>query len=126
MKFTEISKIEKIKKLIDNGNLSEAFTEVCEFMSREPDSPVPHNILGIIYDIQGEKTRAMNHFRAACALDGTYLPSRCNLYLAAGISGKGVMKFYPEECSEEQKDNYIIRYEKGVGYIEKEAKNNGK
>lgn len=55
------------------------FGLICETMERYPDAPHPHNLLGILLEKSGNHSLAMKHFRAAWALDPTYLPARHNL-----------------------------------------------
>lgn len=81
------SDVKKImKKLIDNvkelnydGKYSEAIALVSESMQRYPHSPEPHNLMGIIMEVQHNHVAAMKHFRAAWALDPTYTPAQYNL-----------------------------------------------
>lgn len=48
-------------------------------MQEYPDSPEPHNLLGILLEKEGLHASAMRHFRAAIDLDPTYLPAKENL-----------------------------------------------
>lgn len=43
------------------------------------DSPEPHNLIGIIFEFRNEFERARAHYRAALALDPSYLPAARNL-----------------------------------------------
>ena len=49
---------------------------ICEAMGKFPNAPEPHNLLGIVMEQEGDHAGAMKHFRAAYALDPTYLPAR--------------------------------------------------
>lgn len=49
---------------------------ICEAMEKFPNAPEPHNLLGIVMEQEGDHAGAMKHFRAAYALDPTYLPAR--------------------------------------------------
>ena len=40
----------EMKKLICSGKLQEAIQIICNFMSKHPNSAIPHNLLGIIYE----------------------------------------------------------------------------
>ena len=44
-----------------------------------PDAPEPHNLLGIWFELKGNEDKAHRHYRAACALDPTFMPARKNL-----------------------------------------------
>lgn len=48
-------------------------------LSLSPESPIPHNLLGITCEYERDFTRAQNHYRAALALDPTYNPAQMNL-----------------------------------------------
>ena len=52
---------------------------ICEAMGEFPNEPEPHNLLGIVMEKECDHPGAMKHFRAAYALDPTYLPARQNL-----------------------------------------------
>jgi Flp pilus assembly protein TadD len=55
-------------------------------MELDMDSPQPHNLLGILYEIAGNDDKARKHYRAAYALDPTYKPACRNLErLVAGV-----------------------------------------
>lgn len=40
----------EMKKLICSGKSQEAIQIICNFMSKHPNSAIPHNLLGIIYE----------------------------------------------------------------------------
>lgn len=81
---------EEIRRMIDSGSFSEAENKVSRMMGLYPDSAVPHNLFGILCGLRGEHSRAMNHFRAAAALDATYRPAEKNLeLLGSGAALKG-------------------------------------
>ena len=67
------------KKLIEKNKLEECQNLILETMKNNPDAPEPHNMLGIILEKKGNHPLAMRHFRAAWALDPSYLPARQNL-----------------------------------------------
>jgi len=52
---------------------------VREAMGAYPDDAVPHNLMGLLCESKGDHLRAMKHFRAAWALDPTYVPALKNL-----------------------------------------------
>ena len=69
----------KMKQLICSDQLQEAFQNICDFIAKHPDSAIPHNLLGIIYEKKHNHVLAMKHFRAAWCLDPTYLPVQENM-----------------------------------------------
>ena len=90
----------EMKKLICSGN----------FMSKHPNSAIPHNLLGIIYEKKRNHILAMKHFRAAWCLDPTYLPARENM--SNFSSFESMHKFFYEEsdCSKSEQ-KYEIKYD---------------
>lgn len=58
--------------------------EECErlipkYMELYPDSAVPHNLRGIVLEKRGRHPEAMKHFRAAVALDASFVPANFNM-----------------------------------------------
>ncbi|MEG0797719.1 MAG: hypothetical protein RSE47_00235 [Acidaminococcaceae bacterium] len=78
----------KVKKEIHTANKKELRQKVAEFLGKYPESPVPHNLLGIILEMENKHLTAMKHFRAAYALDPTYKPVLHNLDMAAELPTK--------------------------------------
>lgn len=73
---------------------------LCNSMSRYPDSPHPHNLMGILYEKEGCHAEAMKHFRAALALDPTYSPASQNLHTYGTFYSAGRCAFDEEDCVE--------------------------
>lgn len=68
-----------IKNKVDTGDFDTCFKLVYKLMADFPHSPVPHNLLGILFEIKGNHLLAMKHLRAAMALDPSYRPASENL-----------------------------------------------
>lgn len=68
-----------VKKYIREQNFEECTRIIPKYMELYPNSAIPHNLLGIVLEMQGKHTDAMKHFRAAVALDTTYVPAMENL-----------------------------------------------
>lgn len=92
----------EMKKLICSGKSQEAIQIICNFMSKHPNSAIPHNLLGIIYEKKCNHILAMKHFRAAWCLDPTYLPARENI--SNFSSFESMHRFFYEEsdCSKSE------------------------
>lgn len=75
--LSEISK--QIKEKLVQKQYAECINAICKVMHDYPHAPQPHNWLGLILEENGDHAVAMKHFRAAWALDPTYLPARINL-----------------------------------------------
>ena len=48
-------------------------------MAENPHCAIPHNLMGILLEKEANHVLAMKHFRAAYALDPTYIPARYNM-----------------------------------------------
>jgi len=81
----------KMQDMIENKNeltalcdtvrayVRESDYQKCEFlildaMKKFPHAPEPHNLIGLLLEMQGDHLAAMKHFRAAWALDPTSEP----------------------------------------------------
>ncbi len=62
------------KKNTDNG-----YKLISKALLLDPDAPEPHNLLGIIAELNGNDSVARKHYRAAYALDPAYKPACRNL-----------------------------------------------
>lgn len=65
--------------MVEDENYIEGEEKVREAMCLYSHSPIPHNLMGILLVKQKNHLLALKHFRAAYALDPTYLPARNNL-----------------------------------------------
>jgi Flp pilus assembly protein TadD len=70
-----------------------------EAMSSYPHAAHPHNLYGILLEREGNQHGAMCHYRAANALEPTYIPARYNLYRYGDFSNKEKPAFTVEECT---------------------------
>jgi len=88
-------------------------------MAKYPHNPQPHNLMGLLLELQNDLLLAMKHFRAAWALDPTYIPSRQNLDHFGSFYPTGKWAFDESDCPEEKKQgNYKIEYDQnGIGHI---------
>lgn len=89
-----------------------------ETMQKYPHSPHPHNLFGILLEDRGDHPTAMNHFRAALALDGSYKPAQHNLDYYGNFKKKGKCAYDESDCFDENKAEYAIKIDDfGVGRI---------
>jgi Flp pilus assembly protein TadD len=68
------------KKLIGHGKYLECEAIIATLMFNHPHDPIPHNLMGLMYEAMDLHVEAMRHFRAACDLDPEYLPSVWNIH----------------------------------------------
>ena len=74
--------------------------------------------MGILFVSQQEQLAALKHFRAAAALDPTYLPARCNLELCASMNAQGSFAYSVSDCREVSSNPWTILYdEKGISHV---------
>lgn len=68
-----------VRELVLEEKYVDCMPEICRAMGKYPHAPEPHNLIGIVLEKMGDHLTAMKHFRAAWALDPTYLPASHNL-----------------------------------------------
>lgn len=109
----------KIKKLIKAHKYSDGLVYIQLAMKSYPHSPVPHNLMGIILEKEGKHAIAMNHFRAACALDPSYLPAKYNLEHFGTFFSKGTCAYDLGDCPDDRAGNAskIIYDGQNIGHI---------
>lgn len=98
--------------------------EACDLLLRKmigkyPHAPEPHNLFGILLEKEGNHLVAMKHFRAAWALDPTYLPARFNLAQYTSFFATGAVAFNEGDCPELVEDcpGHVAYDENGIGHI---------
>ncbi|MDD6070356.1 MAG: hypothetical protein PUC12_05995 [Clostridiales bacterium] len=69
----------RCRQLIENHEYIKCEKEIREAMAQNPHSAVPHNLMGILLEMEQDHVLAMKHFRAAYALNPTYVPARFNM-----------------------------------------------
>lgn len=114
-----------VRELIGRGEFSESKKIIIQSMAKFPHAPEPHNLMGIQLEHEGDHISAMKHFRAAVALDPSYLPARCNLSQYADMFRKGHKDaYFEEDCPQLQDtDLYKLEYDdKGIGHIVKRGR----
>lgn len=108
------------RELIKQKKYHECRRLVINSIGRYPHAPEPHNLMGILLENEGDHLTAMKHFRAACALDPTYLPTRFNLVQYSDFFCKTRKDAFDEtDCPKELNRNlYKVEYdERGIGHI---------
>jgi len=108
----------KIKELVKASDYQKCETIISEAMGKYPHAPEPHNLIGVLLEKQGNHVAAMKHFRAAWALDPTYLPARQNLNLFGTFFSYGEAAFEESDCTEEKFDEYKMeRDAHGISHV---------
>lgn len=108
-----------VRKLIDQKKYQEIELLIQSAMGRYPHAPEPHNLMGILLEKEGDHLTAMKHYRAAWALDPTYLPARYNLERIGTFFSKGKCAFDETDCPKDKKEDlYKIEYDAhGIGHL---------
>lgn len=88
----------EVRNMVTQGKLDPCLDRIRNAMAACPDAPQPHNLLGIVLEKQGRHTEAMRHFRAAWALDPTYIPAEQNLETYATFYSGGRCAFDESDC----------------------------
>ena len=116
-----------VRELICMRKLHKSEELIRQAMAKYPHAPEPHNLMGIQLENKDDHLLAMKHFRAAWALDPTYLPARYNLEQYSDMFYRKRKDAYVEDdCPHEQDKNlYKTEYdEKGIGHIVKRNQTN--
>lgn len=96
---TELYRLcESVRNYIHTRNYQKCVSLICEAMGKFPHAPQPHNLMGIVLEQEGDHAEAMKHFRAAWALDPTYLPARQNLDHYGTFFSQGACAFDEDDC----------------------------
>ncbi len=100
-----------VKELIHAGDYKQAFQKVYESMAEFPNSPEPHNLLGILLEKKGEHLLAMKHFRIAWILDPTYQPANQNISNFCNLHSCIEYAYAEEDCIKNEKPKYNVIYD---------------
>lgn len=109
---------ETCRQLISERKYDVCQKELGRAMAENPHDAVPHNLMGILMERRGDHILAMKHFRAANALDPTYLPARYNMDQCGQCLVVGELAFTREDCPVTGGKKYRIEYdERHVGRL---------
>lgn len=87
-----------VRTLIEHKEFKKCELLISKAMEKYPHAPQPHNLIGILLEMEGDHLTAMKHFRAAWALDPSYIPARYNMELFLSFSPKGQFAFDETDC----------------------------
>ncbi len=109
-----------VRELISLRDYEKCESLIRSAMGKYPHAPEPHNLIGILLEKKGDHLTAMKHFRAAWALDPTYIPARQNLDCYGTFYSSGKCAYDENDCVVEEKagkqSNYKVEYDAhGVG-----------
>lgn len=118
MSFDE--NIEKAIYLIKSKKYDEALTCIHLAMLQNDISAKPHNLLGIICEINGDLDSALKHYNVAYSLDATFKSAYKNL---ERISSFNYVFNFNDLYYEDFKDNtadknlYTLEYTNNIGHL---------
>ncbi|MGN0312979.1 MAG: hypothetical protein ACI4CC_09395 [Lachnospiraceae bacterium] len=106
------------KNLIEQHQYETCQRKICRAMMEEPHSAIPQNLMGILMEKEGKRVLAMKHFRAAYALDPTYVPARYNMEQYAEPFSQGKLAYTQEDCPLQHDPQFEVRYDdRHVGHL---------
>ncbi len=70
---------ELVRNLLEAGEHSFAYEKIRKLMYEFPDSPAPHNLMGVYCEFERDLTSAVRHYRASLALHPGYSSAENNL-----------------------------------------------
>lgn len=107
-----------VRELVAKGATEACMEPICQAMKRYPHAPEPHNLLGIVLEKSGNHGAAMKHFRAAWALDPTYLPANHNLNTYGTFFSGGTCAYDESDLPPPREGNVYIEYDqRGIGRV---------
>jgi len=115
---------DKVRVLVINDDTEDSKILLKNMISEYPHAPEPHNLFGLILEKEGEHLLAMKHFRAAWALDPTYLPAKYNLENFGALVQERRGAFDESDCPPLiEKTEYQVEYDNnGLGRIIRKEK----
>ena len=108
----------RVRESVNQGQLDLCYQWVREAMADYPDAPQPHNLMGILLEMQGNHPSAMRHFRAAWALDPTYGPAEQNMKNYATFYSSGRCAYDESDYTQDEEQGCSVEYDAhGIGRI---------
>jgi len=100
----------RVRELVRKGDISEGESIAIEAMKTHPHAPEPHNLLGVLLEKRGDHLLAMKHFRAAWALDPTYVPVRQNLDNFGTFFSTGKCAYDESDCLKDRPSQFTLTF----------------
>ncbi|HAU36420.1 MAG TPA: response regulator [Phycisphaerales bacterium] len=96
--------IELAKKCIGDREFDSAAEHVRQAIAADPTKAEGLNLLGALQELGGNRLEALKNYRAAIALDPTYMPATENLNRAANWSPKGDITLDEPKATDDQEE----------------------
>ena len=110
----------RVRALVQENKVYEAEAAAAKAMADAPHEAQPHNLMGIIMERENDHIRAMKHFRAAWALDPSFVPARINMERYGSFNFSMPRPAYDEaDCEQETNLQHcrIETDERGIGHV---------
>lgn len=116
---SELRKLcKEVRAFVMNGDMDACLETIRWAMQEYPHAPEPHNLMGIVLEKSGDHSTAMRHFRAALALEPSYLPANHNLHTYGTFYTSGSCAYDEEDLPQAPPSNLEIVYdERGIGRV---------
>ena len=109
---------ERCRQLMIQRKFEQCQKEIETAMAENLHCAIPHNLMGILLEKESNHLLAMKHFRAAYALDPTYVPARYNMEQYAQMYPTGKCAFTEEDCPVKNDQQFELVYdEHHVGHL---------
>ncbi|MGM9946581.1 hypothetical protein [Floccifex sp.] len=99
------------KQLIYCQEYKECENKLKEAMFQNPHSAIPHNLMGILMEKERNHVLAMKHFRAAYALDPTYIPARYNMEQYGSLETSKSCAYSENDCPIQNDSQFKVVYD---------------
>ena len=106
---------ERCRQLMIQRKFEQCHKEIETAMAENPHCAIPHNLMWILLEKESNHVLAMKHFRAAYALDPTYVPARYNMEQYAQMYPTGKCAFTEEDCLVKNDQQFELVYDECIG-----------
>jgi DNA-binding response OmpR family regulator len=96
-KVNYLSLFELTKRYITDRDFKTARVIAGKAVASDPGKPDAYNLLGILFEIEGDWLEAQKFYRAALAIDATYKPAQANLERTSSFRKLGKVDFGQDE-----------------------------
>lgn len=79
------SRFNLAKRCLTERRFDAALEHVKQAIGIDPERPEAFNLLGVIHELCGERKQAVDNYRVACHVDGSYQPAADNLHRATSM-----------------------------------------
>ena len=110
----------RVRRIVQENHMREAEAAAAKAMADAPHEAQSHNLMGIIMEQENDPIQAMKHFRAAWALDPSFIPARINMERYGSCSFAMPRPAYDEADCPQEANEHKCRIEtdgRGIGHV---------